>query len=71
MAKLLKVEEVAVELNTTKHRVYKLIKRGELRAIKLGHTKVPITELEDFISRNIGKDLTDLDNIKDLDVENL
>lgn len=68
---VLTVEETADVLRTHKNRVYALIKKKELKAMKIGHTKVPVTELEDFISRNIGKDLTDLDNIKDLDVENL
>lgn len=64
--KVYTVKEVATILMVGVDRVYKLINKGVLRVIKLGHIKIPATELDDFIERNMNKDLSDLDNIKDL-----
>lgn len=53
-------------LGINKNAVYALIKKGHLKALKLGSMKVPSYELEDFMKRNLGKDFTDLDNVQDL-----
>lgn len=47
---LYKVAEVAKILIVNNSTVYKLIKAGELPAIKLGDTKVRGTDLEKFIA---------------------
>ncbi|QFF98819.1 DNA-binding protein [Psychrobacillus glaciei] len=48
--------------------VYKLIKSGQLIGLKLGRMKVSTIELEEFMRRNAGKDLTDPCNVKELKV---
>lgn len=63
---LYSVEEAAEVLITTKNRVYSLIHNGQIRAMKLGHIKIPRNEIVTFIENNIGKDLTDIENIKEL-----
>jgi hypothetical protein len=40
-----------------------------LRAVKIGSLKVTNTELADFLVRNQGKDLSDVNNIRDLHPE--
>lgn len=62
------VEEVAKILKTNKNMVYDLIKKGHLTALKLGRYKITKFELLRFLKEFNGKDLTDLDNIKDLQV---
>lgn len=51
-------------MNTTD--TYKLIKSGNLQALKLGSLKVTSLELERFIKEATGKDFSDLENVKDL-----
>ena len=46
--------------------VYELIRRGLLPAMKLGSYKVRAESLEKFLADSEGKDLTDLDDVKDL-----
>lgn len=43
------VEEVATILMTNTDAVYDLIRRGKLRALKLGRTKIRGSDLERFI----------------------
>ncbi|WP_346890148.1 helix-turn-helix domain-containing protein [Clostridium sp. UBA1056] len=57
MAKILKVDQ---------HKVYELIDKKILIGLKLGRFKVTRTELLRFLNQYSGKDLSDLDNIKDL-----
>lgn len=57
------VAETAKLLKTNSNYVYELIKRGLLPALKLGSYKVRKTALTNFLEKNEGKDLTDLDNI--------
>lgn len=61
------VKEVATLLKVNKNYVYSLIRSGLLTGLKLGTLKVTREELESFLRKYNGKDLTDLDNIKDLD----
>lgn len=60
------VTEVSKKLKVNKNYVYTLISKGLLKSVKLGKIKVPSVELEKFILDSIGKDFTDLDNIKEL-----
>ncbi|AYC29674.1 helix-turn-helix domain-containing protein [Paenisporosarcina cavernae] len=68
MHQLLDVTEVAKILKVNRNKVYDLIKHGHLRALKLGRLKVSTIELEDFMIRNSGKDLSDFENVKELEV---
>lgn len=60
--------EVAKILKVNRNKAYELVKHGHLRAIKLGSLKVSTFELDDFMKRNAGKDLSDLDNVKELTI---
>lgn len=60
------VDEAAELLKTSKDYVRALIKSGNLQALKLGRLKVTRTELLDFLNRNLGKDLTNPFDIKDI-----
>ena len=63
------VAETAKLLKTNSNYVYELIKRGLLPALKLGSYKVRKTALTNFLEKNDGKDLTDLDNIISLNMK--
>lgn len=65
-AELLEVSDVAKRLKCNKNKVYGLIKSGQLMGLKLGRMKVTSIELNDFLIRNAGKDLTDPYNVKEL-----
>ena len=67
MNELLEVAEVAKRLKCNKNKVYELIKVGALQGLKLGRMKVSTFELDAFMIRNAGKDLTDPYNIKELE----
>lgn len=60
------VEEVAAILKINKHTAYDLIKKGHLKAMKLGRIKVTKFELLKFLRDYNGKDLNDMDNITEL-----
>lgn len=60
------VEEVAAILKVNKNTVYNLIRKGLLIALKLGRLKVTRTTLITFLKEFDGKDLSDLDNVKEL-----
>lgn len=62
------VKETSKLLKTNQNYVYELIKKGFLPALKLGSYKVRRTSLINFLEKNEGKDLTDLKNIKELEV---
>ncbi|MGM7635667.1 helix-turn-helix domain-containing protein [Bacillus sp. Hm123] len=66
MNQLLEVSEVAKLLKCNKNKVYELIKSGRLMGLKLGRMKVSTMELEDFMHRNTGLDLSDLNDVKPL-----
>lgn len=67
MNELLEVAEVAKRLKCNRNKVYELIKSGMLRGLKLGRMKVSTIELDNFLVRNSGKDLTDPFNVKELE----
>ncbi|MGF9978715.1 helix-turn-helix domain-containing protein [Viridibacillus arvi] len=66
MNQLLEVSEISKLLKCNKNKVYELIKSGQLQGLKLGRMKVSTIELENFLSRNSGKDLTDPFNVKEI-----
>lgn len=55
-------------LHSSPNYVYKLINNGYLPAIKLGSVKVLKSTLLKFLIENEGKDLSDINCIKKLDV---
>jgi excisionase family DNA binding protein len=59
------VQEVSELLKTNITSVYELIKKGLLPALKLGRYKIRRIALLEFLEKYEGKDLTDLDDIKD------
>ncbi|MCR3758174.1 helix-turn-helix domain-containing protein [Clostridium felsineum] len=63
---LMSVSEVTKRLKTNKALVYELINRKLLSAIKLGSLKIRNSEVNRFLKEYDGKDLTDLENIKEL-----
>lgn len=62
------VNEVAKLLKTNPNYIYELIKRGFLPALKLGSYKVRKSSLLNFLQKYEGKDLSDLNNIKNLNI---
>ena len=64
MACLYTVAEVASLLKVNKNAVYELVKHGYMKTIKYGVVKIPSTEVENFIAKWTGYDLSDLDNPK-------
>lgn len=61
------VNEVSKLIKTNPAYVYDLIRKGLLPALKLGSYKVRKAALLDFLEKYEGKDLTDLNNIIELD----
>lgn len=68
MQELLDVAEVAKRLKCNRNTVYDLIKSGRLIGLKLGRMKVSTMELEDFMRRYAGHDLTDPQHVIKLEV---
>lgn len=62
------VGEVAEILKTNKNTVYDLIRNGYLKALKLGRLKITKFELLRFLKEYNGKDLSDLNDVKELEV---
>lgn len=62
------VKETAKLLKVNQNYVYDLIKKEMLPALKLGSFKIRRTSLLNFVKENEGKDMTDLNNIKELKV---
>jgi len=63
------VGEVAKLIKTNQAYVYRLINAGLLPVLKLGSYKVRKTSLLSFLERYEGKDLTDVENIKELELQ--
>lgn len=63
--KLYSVREASKILGVNVNKVYDLIRKKHINIIKLGNMKISSIELIRFIESNTGKDLTDLENIKD------
>ena len=62
------VKEVSKVLGVNVHVVYELIKKGLLPALKLGSLKVRKQTLENFVEKYEGMDLSNLDNIIELNI---
>ena len=62
------VKEIAKILHTSPNYIYKLIDKGYLPAIRLGSIKVLKSSLDKFLEENEGNDLSDVNEIKKLDV---
>lgn len=62
------VKETAKLLKVNPNYVYDLIKKEMLPALKLGSFKIRRTSLLNFVKKSEGKDMTDLNNIKELKV---
>ncbi|MHB9949159.1 transcriptional regulator [Clostridium botulinum] len=60
------VDEVASILKVNKNTVYELIRSGNLIALKLGRLKITKATLLKFLRDFNGKDLTNLEDIKEL-----
>ncbi len=63
------VQEVATLLHSSPNYIYSLIEKGFLPALKLGSIKVLKTSLEKFLIDNEGQDLSDINNVKELNLE--
>lgn len=61
---LFTVAEVAQRLKINKSKAYELINLGLIKATKLGSLKVSSVELARFIDWSIGKDLSNLKEVK-------
>jgi excisionase family DNA binding protein len=64
---LLSVSDVAKRLNISRNQTYDLINRGLIKTLKFKSLKVRNSEINRFLSEYEGKDLSDLNNIKNLD----
>lgn len=56
------VAEAAKTLKVNKNSIYDLIRCGYLKVIKFRVTKIPSKEIEAFIDKYTGYDLSDLSN---------
>ncbi|WP_368488473.1 helix-turn-helix domain-containing protein [Clostridium sp. BJN0013] len=64
---LMSVSDAVKRLKTDKATVYELIKRGLLKALKIRSFKISNSEINRFVKVYQGMDLSDLDNIKEID----
>lgn len=63
------VKEVAQIIHSNTTYVYELIKKGYLPAMKLGSYKIRASSLAQFLLESEGKDLTDLNDVKELPID--
>lgn len=63
MEQIYTVQEVAKILRVGKNKVYDIIHAGLLPYLKIGGIKVRESELEEFVKKYSGYDLTDTRNI--------
>ena len=63
------VQEVASLLHSCPNYIYTLIEKGYLPALKLGSIKILKTSLQNFLIDNEGQDLSDINNVKKLNLE--
>lgn len=68
MDELLTVKEASKLLKVNEDKVRELIKKGHIPALKLSSLKIPPWALKEFVDKNVGKDLSDLNNIKMMEV---
>ena len=60
------VSEAAELLKINRNSVYDLLKKNVIRGLKLGSLKITRAELMKFLEESNGKDLSNLDDIKEL-----
>lgn len=60
------VTETAELLKINRNSVYDLLKHNVIKGLKLGSLKITRNELMDFLEKNNGKDLSNLQDIKEL-----
>lgn len=65
---LLSVSDAAKRLDINRNQTYDLINRGLLKTLKFKSLKVRNSEINRFLAEYEGKDLSDLDNIRNLDL---
>lgn len=65
------VKEVAQIIHSNTTYVYELIKKGYLPAMKLGSYKIRASSLEQFLLESEGKDLTNLNDVKELPINKI
>ena len=63
------VQEVAKMLHSSPNDIYKLIENGYLPALKLGSIKILKPTLLKFLMENEGKDLSNLNAIKKIEIK--
>ena len=63
------VSETAELLKINRNSVYDLLKHDVIRGLKLGSLKITRDELMKFLENNNGKDLSNLQDIKELTFE--
>lgn len=66
---LMSVAEAAKRLDVDKHYVYSLIKQQFITPIRFRTLKISNSEINNFIEKYKGKNLADLNNVKDLKEE--
>lgn len=59
------IKETAALLQVNRNKVYDLINAGLLKPVKLGYLKVSRIELNKFLVRYAGKDLSDLYDVRE------
>lgn len=62
-------KETAKILKTNETYVRKLVKKGLLKAMIIGRLKVRASALEEFLAKYEGYDITDVDNIREMDID--
>lgn len=62
------VKEVSEILHSSPNYIYSLIEKGYLPAIKLVSMKILKSTLERFLIENEGNDLSDINNIKKINI---
>lgn len=65
------VKKVATLLHSSPNYIYQLIEKGFLPALKLGSVKILKSSLQNFLIDNEGFDLSDINNVKKLSIQNL
>lgn len=63
------IPEVASLLHTSPNYVYELVKSGKLKSIKIRSLKVIKANLLDFLNENVGMDISDVNNFKELEFD--
>ena len=63
------VTETAELLKVNRNSVYDLLKKNVIRGLKLGSLKITRNELLRFLEENNGKDLSNLEDIKELNFD--